>query len=1053
MEKESEPSPSGGSTPSTNIPKKIIANYNQIVGLASWIAKPLIEVGNQTSDLRATPAARDSVSRIGSGSANFTSWESVSRSYVGCLSNLGVSSTVRARPKKTTTWKGDTPTAEEEKKMSRADLALLKRHGAVFIRAKNMIITRAQQGEDKYIRIIQDAHKPAPVSHVTKVNLPATSKEKSSEESAQDESVETRMDYSATVLPVRCAQVTTWRTEEQVNMSVPYSPSYSSIVQRLADPNAAGALGAVVRAPSIRDGSTLISLAAHMTTDHGSIMEIAPITRIACMGLSVAADCYDLDPIQYRFARGFVRDKTQAIATYIDPDPPIPVSQKIMAISVDLFTSFMIDKSGPLDQDGNYNYQNADVTWTAVPIRAAMLNQQYAVPYIAGFAGSSSWNGRVCHIIRGKYEGGNISTDHEMTLVPTVNSTYIPGAANILLVLLDSTASFPQTNLTLEGNGIPCYTNAPVQPIPFNPIFSSWYKTDNVDRIPRDCAAAINEVSSKLGVENSTLLGLSLAAELYAAQYQGIDIPITPDPIPQPNWDATSMGGYLVSSEDGVLPGTRIKCRHMNTSDVGQAVVVVRKLNAYNFTSISPFCLPPTGYSAARTKTFDSDVGVFWNSSSPTSYSYNYNITTANSVARIGIAMGLVNTNESVMVFNYGGGFANWMHMLSCALSAQTCTIFTSTNLNLAIWSGYQNLEDGVFATLYMQQAIKLATGGLANYHQYRQIVDSWNASGGFDPDMLIQYHELDIWEDSNWMSNHPLPFYFVAQWLEKHKSFKGEFPGHPVNWYHNRTSHIGLSIDQNSLDSRFLVVGSHNVDTYCPIVVAQTMTEASLSHMDLWIDEFAYITNTAAKSSNINKKGLLTTQTCVISPVDSGLSYTPDFNVYVIGSAYENLGDERRNARFTQLLYPDPPPLSDIISSAKHWLLYPGLSALGGYVTGGPVGALAAGGTHLVKNLAEKFLPQDSLSTVSNVVGQISKNLANPLPETTPSLPQAVAAQILNPEKYHHLPISPTPSQTQPVPPTEPLISVSQPPEPTPPSTPPTLTTAQEHAVVSPQT
>lgn len=80
-----------------------------------------------------------------------------------------------------------------------------------------------------------------------------------------------------------------------------------------------------------------------------------------------------------------------------------------------------------------------------------------------------------------------------------------------------------------------------------------------------------------------------------------------------------------------------------------------------------------------------------------------------------------------------------------------------------------------------------------------------------------------------------------------------------------------------------------------------------------------------------------------------------------MVGSTCSQQTERYRDASISDLVWPDPIDIKDIIAAAKNYLVYPGLSALGGFVTGGPVGALVAGGTHLAKTIiSEKLEPKE---------------------------------------------------------------------------------------------
>lgn len=1041
----SESTPSNGTT--SSVPKKILPNPSQVQGLASWIVNPLQAVGSKTSNLLSTPSAVDSVSRAGCGSTYFTSWESFSRSYVSCIE---CSPPVRTSRKKRETLAAgtgvDTPTPEELAMFTRLQRDQLKR-GGVFIRSTGEILSPAQAKTKKGMRKITSALRdreastsdtnPSDEDNLLVAEPPApppafppppqpqinyVRDRRAADENAAGDPAATGDTARATVLPVRTVTTTTWRPTSQEGMHIPYSAQFTQIASRLSDPSATGALGAVVRGSAIRDGASLISLARHLQVDSGSVMDIAPVFKLACMGLSVSQENYQSDPIQYRVVRGFssnVRGTTVISAT-----TPAPPPAKIIAMGVDSYTAFMIDKMPTANLGDPFTYQNADVAWTAVPVRSSILSQPWATAFIASFLSGNLWAGRVNHVIEGHYYSGDGSSDivANLALMPACNSVSIPGPTNVILVLLDSSTMYSQTGVRIGNVDVPIYrdNNAqPIDPADFSAIFMAWFNTNNVPNIPHHCASAINEFSTLLGVENTVNLGLAMAAEVYAAQYQGLSLPVTGDP-PDIDYSQSAGGGWSFHNNE-TIKDTKVKLGYLGTDWDKNS----RKITGYNMTSISSWSLPPSGIAKAEALVLGKYQLNLWSDTDLLKGGdpgQLYTITAVNSVTRVAIGMTLISTHSLPTYFPYGGGFGTWMHMYSGAMCAQTATIFCDSNINLSIWTGYNVAEDSVFSSSYMEQIIPIATNGFASYVRFAYTLESL-ANLGFDDDMLGEYYGIPVLTDPDWMSNHPLPFYFAVQWMQKHSSFRGDYPKHAVNWYHDGKVRIGLEITRDSASTKVTMVGSPNIEAYCPVVTAECILRRELTHMNIWFDQFALISNHSAFNYHTAKPKILTSQTFVLSPVDSGLDGTPDMRMYVFRSAYENFSSELQEARFSPLQYPDPISLKDMIEGAKHWIVYPGLSALGGYLTGGPLGAVAAGGGHLIKNVLDKI----SSPTSERIIETAHKTLeaATAVPPATTSNPvQALANMVMSPDQIRTLPLTPTPATPSP-----PLVPSSTPP------------------------
>lgn len=88
--KEDKKSDAGPPIPTMGVLPSIASNLTPVAGLAAWIVNPLRAVGPTAVDLGSMPSGRDYASRSACKSQAYTSWESLSRSFVGSLVYRGV---------------------------------------------------------------------------------------------------------------------------------------------------------------------------------------------------------------------------------------------------------------------------------------------------------------------------------------------------------------------------------------------------------------------------------------------------------------------------------------------------------------------------------------------------------------------------------------------------------------------------------------------------------------------------------------------------------------------------------------------------------------------------------------------------------------------------------------------------------------------------------------------------------------------------------------------------------------------------------------------------
>lgn len=791
----------------------------------------------------------------------------------------------------------------------------------------------------------------------TTASQPETSKPESSSQVRDDDQ---NVVWFSDTMPVRVVAVGCWRHDYERSIAVPYSPMFTSLAQRLSDPAATGALGALTRSPTVRDASSVMSLAKFLMADTGSVMEVAPMVRIMCMALSIIPDCYSTEILPYRVVRGV--KKLEYVGVEISPVVAIrPAHSRMLAVPLDLFTNFMLDKQPPLDEEDIFGYQTVDYSWTAVPIRSETMRQRGAVPYIGSFLTSTLWSGSVNHVYTGTV--GNAAGTQEnkvvIRLMPSVNSVYMEGPKDVVLVLVDYTSQNCPPTVRVAGMEIPVYRGQSVpedELFDFMDIWNVWWSNGNINTISRDAGYAHKQVCQMLGVENSCLIANAMAAELYATLYQGIAVS-TEVNRPQYDWDQAGCGAWSFYNGDVVAKDSRLKTNWWNpANDSEHFASGRRRIVGYNFSAISTWARPPTGLARTQTgRSVFNNTGSMriWYERVPAYHTPAYTLSTCSSLTRVAIYVKLVLTHEKNVIYDSPNGMGTHIHMLAGATAAQTSLIFSQSNLALAAWTGYDTRKDDVFTTDTMQKCISFATADIASYTDIQVTAAGWP---DWDEDVIFEYYNMDPFNNVNWESNFPLPHHFSLQWSIKIELTTGVI-GDETYFRHNGRNHQGIMITPGTLQYRALMYCTIDADRYFPVLVYR-QEDQPLEHLKAWVDQWSFVSLKGSGSTSVVNASYLESQELVIPMVDNGLSYAPSLVAYIVGSAYSHRDDNFRKTRVSDLLLPDPIDWARIIEGAKNYLFIPAAAAVKGFVTGGPIGALIAGGSALASKIIERNAP-----------------------------------------------------------------------------------------------
>lgn len=763
--------------------------------------------------------------------------------------------------------------------------------------------------------------------------------------------------FYSDMMPVKVCGVRTWKCEYERNMAVPYSPFFTQLLQRLQDPSATGLLGSVARGPSIRDATSMISLAKALQKTSSTVLEIAPLVRLGCMIMSLDSDCYKTEIIYYRFLRRWKTVEVTGFAISDENSDTKTPNNKCIAMPLDGYVTFMLNKYGRDQVNPNFPYSSADSSWVAIPIRSEMLGSIAAVPYIVSFLSSAYWNGRVNFRMKGTLYDVTAKKDVStaITLMPSCNSVYIPGPSDFILVLVDYSLGSVPTNVNVGGVDIPVWNGTPIVPVDFSPAWTALFNVNSLQAFRTHCVSAYNEICSRLAVEDTCQIAQSITAELYIAMYNGIGI-IPKAKEAEYDYSVAAKGAWTYNGESTICEGSRVKTNSMAKDNQNQNR---RRTVGFNFSSLSPLHQAPSGAVHTRTTNDDNGCFVFWMYKQPSWRVARYELTQVDSITRVSIYLDLILTHEKTMSFSNAQGFSSWHHMLGLALSSQTSMFLAQNNVNLALWSGFDNRYDEVCGPQYMSTLVSAVTQKFVNFYVVKDMIQKWT---DWDEDIIFEYYGLDPFDCKDWNSNSPVPFHLTVQWIEKMQHQIGKLPDKLGNFRHNGNK-MGILLNEQAGQYRMLTYCTTLTDKYHPICVLKE-EDANFSHLISWVDQFSYISCVATLPTLMQKEASLESQSFVVPPLCNALPYKTVQPMWVVNSDFVLSDKNYASVTVKSIEYPDPITLSGILSGAKNWILDPLLSAIMGFVGGGPTGALIGGGSRLAEKIIDKFVPEKEKET-----------------------------------------------------------------------------------------
>lgn len=784
-----------------------------------------------------------------------------------------------------------------------------------------------------------------------------------------------------TKIPIRYFQSSSSCSQYEMNLTIPYSILWSSLHARLMDPSQTGTLGSIIKSPTVRDAAGIMSLVKAIKQNPTSVLDVSPLFNLICMANSLNLDLYRTDPTENQFIRNMTPTpySEKKFTLNISKHRSVPFSGSIIAVTFDNFLAHMRGGFNTNIPDP-FSYSYADVEWVAVPVRSQWLNQRGCLPFLISHCHSAYWHGRinVTKVINWiDTETGSLRNDIVSTTIPTSNCVYNPGPKNIIVVLGNINSDNAPPSIEVGGFHVPVFKGTP-NTIPVPSLYEIWehyFKTENIDYIRSDLTSAIKEGCTKMSVSNTCELAYSMASDVMYSAKPGLlrkaetgtsRIEYSRDNMV---WGAVVFGDGQHGDDGPLFKGSTLKIKEMAWSQLNHPDYK-KYVNGYNWAGVSALHLPPNGVAPLATSVVDkgSHNGIYIDAIDPQDITTQYTIPKCSSLSRLAIQADLILTHHSGIIAENVDAVGCWTLNNATAMLCSTAAFLVSNNICLNVWAGYHTVSDPTYMDWQMNTFKDMLTQGFVNHVSLSRSTEYWKWTIA---DVNENYNIM-AFDDPDWLNCSPVPINLFVQWIEKLKFPDFDGPNVAIYIRYEQQTYLAIPYDRGQKFKLNQLVGSIDTDRSFPVQLCRNDSDEKTVRA-MWIDQDSYISLGNSGAAETCDPKFLNTKVSTLSPVNSSIAFMNDDRIFVFNSMLQNNSSIPRYPKVNAILYPDPPSFTEVIDIAKNYLVNPALAAMGGWLAGGPTGAvISAAGTiggqvitDLMKKDTEKELVERTASKV----------------------------------------------------------------------------------------
>lgn len=885
-----------------NMATSVLTNQATVKNCIGWTFSPSSQIGSPGGILTTTATGLDHASKFGCKSQSYTSWNCISRLYVGGVyivasdHQVQTKDTKRDRP-------GDIPTPEDLDSFYPIEKILYNKGLRIFVRGKGLL-TKTQY----------DRTNPSTTSKDAAVGSNGAT-------TAGDDPPDPNLGYYySDILPVRSVTVSSMVCQRETE-PMPYSPLFQAVADMLNDPAPTDIFG--VSAEYVPIMCLVKSLMLYSSTRY----EIAAMLRCGAMAMSVAEESFATDPIPYRFVR-----KPTSVSTVgmdILQKPGVAADTwKIIAMPLDTFVTVA---NNSCYATSGFTYCDLDINWIAIPVPTRLIGQSHLLAYIYSFLSSDAWSGTASYMVVTDRigPGGKAYTTVE-TLLPVVNGINVPGVRSACIVLIDATSQNAPNSVKITLRdvtvNIPVMTGTnEVAAVSSWPLWDKFWNKDNIPGIRQDTVSAHAEICTILGVSDACNISSSLLAELYGQWYNGVAPQLGEDDS-EPNWSEPAYGAWTYDGSP-LDKTSKLKSYTFNL-DQPDKVDARRRTVAYNFSGISPQHVFPTGVVRARYVDVGSALRVTWSTQQPEFSVPSYKIQTMSSIYRVATALGLVLTHTESNPFAYTPTrFVHWVHMLSCAISFSTSAFLSINDITPRDWAGIYKFDnmthDSVIETLKDAIYSKILV--------HHDIENMYSNISEWDLD-ISDYWLMNPYSNVDWMIFSPVPSHCTQQWIEKMGLSGGVAPKGTSFIYKNLLV-FAIQLLRDSNEHKMNAVATIDMYRQYPQIFVREPGKGYTAVLH-WVDNVAGYSNAAFMENMILETDMYESLTFCASINNIGISCNEPSQWHITGSNYQYNDPVLSKYSVTSINWPNPPLLDTLWQGAKNYILKPAASALADFLS-----------------------------------------------------------------------------------------------------------------------
>nr|UGO57334.1 MAG: hypothetical protein 1 [Picornavirales sp.] len=665
-------------------------------------------------------------------------------------------------------------------------------------------------------------------------------------------------------IPVKSVTLATQLYQTDTAASPAYNSFANALIQRIDTRDSNNAtLTPVIRSMLTRDITSLQYLLSYIRNSNNSWIDTATFLRLLLYIFPAQPDAFWLDKIDAQFVRNMKsRDShlgDSPTLRWVKFNNPTVDGVKTVQINIMMasLTAF-VDITRGMDPLLNGNEANhiftthgLDVTWTAIPITATLLNSSVIREYILSVCPTNIWAGRSSHTWTSTHIGVD---DHSkeyttyFTSMPVAHNVVIPGVTNIMLVVVEDGQYAMAKNYYIEGIGnIKLYPGARkderiTDVMPYiqditDTILSLTANTSNYIKSATRSVELLRILEGTISQDGAMRMAVSLASELCSIANKTPYLVVRND---NNSYDSLLSGGWGMGA--GTLPGTQYTVRDIwRSGNKDNLPKISNAMDGFNFAAVTPCGRVASGSSLISAdnvvdlaKKYQATV-TYWKQYQPQYAFDQYRVHMASSIFRVLIGCSLTIAEDMQYEIHNTHGVQNTLCTNAIALSLTLSRTFVFNDIGWRQWYGYDS--DKIVAASFSMDSF-LTDISFNNFIP----TSTPTIFRVLKVSTVFREYYNSSWTDYTWGHSFPIPCFSVEAWNYYYEvSIPSQFPA-AYEFISPTQRKLLLILTGKLKTGQFLASSTLNSIDHAPITF-ERLAGVSLEVHNLDIEQWSYIT------------------------------------------------------------------------------------------------------------------------------------------------------------------------------------------------------------------